>query len=103
MANQLQIKRSALTAAPGSLVAGELAYSNTTQVLYIGSTDGGTVVPIGGFRAPGTLTANQALVANSTSGINRVIAANVVVNYICLLYTSPSPRDRQKSRMPSSA
>ena len=27
-----------------------------------------------------------------------------IVNYgICLLYTSPSPRDRQKSRMPSSA
>src|SRR5665213_2616438 len=25
------------------------------------------------------------------------------VAYICLLYTSPSPRDRQKSRMPSSA
>ena len=24
-------------------------------------------------------------------------------NYLCLLYTSPSPRDRQKSRMPSSA
>ena len=22
---------------------------------------------------------------------------------VCLLYTSPSPRDRQKSRMPSSA
>ena len=25
------------------------------------------------------------------------------LGYICLLYTSPSPRDRQKSRMPSSA
>ena len=25
------------------------------------------------------------------------------VIYNCLLYTSPSPRDRQKSRMPSSA
>ena len=25
------------------------------------------------------------------------------VYYCCLLYTSPSPRDRQKSRMPSSA
>ena len=25
------------------------------------------------------------------------------VNTDCLLYTSPSPRDRQKSRMPSSA
>ena len=25
------------------------------------------------------------------------------ISYDCLLYTSPSPRDRQKSRMPSSA
>ena len=25
------------------------------------------------------------------------------LNKTCLLYTSPSPRDRQKSRMPSSA
>ena len=25
------------------------------------------------------------------------------IDYPCLLYTSPSPRDRQKSRMPSSA
>ena len=25
------------------------------------------------------------------------------LHYTCLLYTSPSPRDRQKSRMPSSA
>ena len=27
---------------------------------------------------------------------------NIIVSF-CLLYTSPSPRDRQKSRMPSSA
>ena len=26
-----------------------------------------------------------------------------VTHHTCLLYTSPSPRDRQKSRMPSSA
>ena len=32
----------------------------------------------------------------------RVCAAVPDIN-ICLLYTSPSPRDRQKSRMPSSA
>ena len=25
------------------------------------------------------------------------------ISKVCLLYTSPSPRDRQKSRMPSSA
>ena len=30
-------------------------------------------------------------------------AKTVVVWRLCLLYTSPSPRDRQKSRMPSSA
>ena len=30
-------------------------------------------------------------------------AAQQEVSYICLLYTPPSPRDRQKSRMPSSA
>ena len=28
---------------------------------------------------------------------------SVAANMTCLLYTSPSPRDRQKSRMPSSA
>ena len=28
---------------------------------------------------------------------------NTDMCYSCLLYTSPSPRDRQKSRMPSSA
>ena len=29
--------------------------------------------------------------------------AGVPLIEVCLLYTSPSPRDRQKSRMPSSA
>ena len=28
---------------------------------------------------------------------------NLGVDYICLLYTSPSPRDAHESRMPSSA
>ena len=31
------------------------------------------------------------------------VRAQKAINSICLLYTSPSPRDRQKSRMPSSA
>ena len=36
--------------------------------------------------------------------INHLISEKVDGLYItCLLYTSPSPRDRQKSRMPSSA
>ena len=28
---------------------------------------------------------------------------DIALNYACLLYTSPSPRDRTRSRMPSSA
>ena len=30
-------------------------------------------------------------------------ALDIELHALCLLYTSPSPRDRQKSRMPSSA
>ena len=33
----------------------------------------------------------------------QTFATITLQNYFCLLYTSPSPRDRQKSRMPSSA
>ena len=39
--------------------------------------------------------------------MSNIIAAAEITNadaiHPCLLYTSPSPRDRQKSRMPSSA
>ena len=35
---------------------------------------------------------------------NHIMAtARMVFNYACLLYTSPSPRDKRQSRMPSSA
>jgi len=76
----IQIKRSAATGTPASLQPGELAFSNVTGgsgVLFIGSTDGATVVPIGGARTPGTLTANQALVANSSSAINQIQVGNL--------------------------
>ena len=43
----------------------------------------------------------QAVGAYPVSGI--LDLKNPTLNKICLLYTSPSPRDRQKSRMPSSA
>ena len=35
--------------------------------------------------------------------IAKGFATKVIRHFDCLLYTSPSPRDRQKSRMPSSA
>ena len=33
----------------------------------------------------------------------RFLVSDFGISWVCLLYTSPSPRDRQKSRMPSSA
>ena len=36
-------------------------------------------------------------------GLLAILIVAVELIYTCLLYTSPSPRDRQKSRMPSSA
>jgi len=80
MANLIQIKRSLNTATPGSLANGELAYTANGDVLYIGSN--GSIEAIGGKRVPGTLTANQALIANSTSGIDKIIVANAVVTAI---------------------
>ena len=51
-----------------------------------------------------------ALIGNLSNFLKAVQSFSVlgfykgIVKYIgCLLYTSPSPRDRQKSRMPSSA
>ena len=42
---------------------------------------------------------------NTASGreLNYAAVQRVDGNYICLLYTSPSPRDMRRSRMPSSA
>lgn len=80
MANLIQIKRSLTTATPSSLANGELAYTANGDILYIGSN--GSIVAIGGKRNPGTLTANQALVANSTSGIDKIIVANASITSI---------------------
>lgn len=77
MSNLIQIKRSLNTANPVSLANGELAYTANGNVLFVGSNS--TIVAIGGARTPGTLTANQALVANATSGIDKVIVANAVI------------------------
>ena len=80
MANLIQIKRSLTADAPGALANGELAYTANGDVLYIGSNS--TVVAIGGKRVPGTLTANQALVANATSYIDAIKVANATIDKV---------------------
>ena len=75
--NILQIKRSQTTATPVSLANGELAFTSQGNVVFIGNF--GNVLPIAGERNPGVLTANQALVANSTSWIDKIKVANATV------------------------
>ena len=55
-----------------------------------------------------TLNGNKIQVKGSLGVLSRDLSDQVKVSQdgevvSCLLYTSPSPRDRQKSRMPSSA
>lgn len=75
--NKIQIKRSTANATVTGLSNGELAYTQNGNVLYIGAPDGSAAIRIGGQQVPGTLTANQALVANSASGIDQVKVGNL--------------------------
>ena len=45
--------------------------------------------------------------SNNEDGVDNFVASSFYGSYVdiegCLLYTSPSPRDKRQSRMPSSA
>ena len=77
--NKIQIKRSVANGVVSGLANGELAFTQASNTLWIGLPDGSGVASIGGVRYPGTLTANQALVANSTSGIDKIIVGNATI------------------------
>ena len=72
------------------------------------TTYGGTVDEVNNtvsytFNDPVSFKAVTASAAGATLTIEDLSSASSSVYvYPCLLYTSPSPRDRQKSRMPSS-
>ena len=63
-----------------------------------------TVVSNGGIRIPDHPLIRRTVVPADPDAADDWIAERANArSVICLLYTSPSPRDRQKSRMPSSA
>ena len=51
----------------------------------------------------GSLYASPEVEQSARELVKRHLAGEPVAYLICLLYTSPSPRDRTRSRMPSSA
>ena len=56
------------------------------------------LVNLAGFAGPPDF-----LIRAKKTRIDDLLTLNLSSHIYCLLYTSPSPRDRQKSRMPSSA
>ena len=74
-----------------------LLNSGVTNVTAFGAAG---IITMG--QAGGTTTINQNLVVNEDLTVGTSASDTCLIN-ACLLYTSPSPRDRQKSRMPSSA
>ena len=61
------------------------------------------VVPRSWYQDLGGGRAHKRLIFCGASRVHQELECNVFREAACLLYTSPSPRDRQKSRMPSSA
>ena len=62
------------------------------------------------FRRKRAMTPEAASTKKKTGHINERLFSELIDGYVipgrgktCLLYTSPSPRDRTRSRMPSSA
>lgn len=82
MANtNILIKRSIGSSAPGSLKAGELAYSYNSNTAFIGSPTGDGVVKIGGQRYTDIIDAASESAVNGTL-VKRDSTGNVYANYI---------------------
>ena len=72
---------------------------NPTQGVFearIAALEGATETAVG---LPGAL----AVASGQAAELLGILTILETGDHFCLLYTSPSPRDRQKSRMPSSA
>ena len=86
MAQTIKIKRSASSAAPSSLGAGELAYSSSSKKLFVGHPSTSAVTTIGGDlfvnmldHTAGTLTASSAVLVDGNSKVNQLKSGNIVI------------------------
>ena len=107
--------RSVTTDRPDPVLVGKLRGSVLLLGPLLARKGSARLAPPGGdFPARRTITmhlqALEAMGARTIPGAGHLLEAprglspaSIYLYEACLLYTSPSPRDRQKSRMPSSA
>ena len=95
-----------LTGSASSIDGSSATSSQLTNLgtITAGGTDGtNRFISNLAFDNQGTVQVQDGRTLNVTSASNLVSGTLTGGIWSCLLYTSPSPRDRQKSRMPSSA
>ena len=89
----------------GSLITGDI----TTNTIYTSNLTVTNDTNVSGITISDNVTAANNITTTAGNMIDqlgevRTVPANTQASpYTCLLYTSPSPRDRTRSRMPSSA
>ena len=80
MSDLIQIKRSQTVNAFANIVFGELAFTTNGDILFVGDSTNAIAVPVGGRRTPGTLSANQAIVVNSTSYVDNLKSVALTID-----------------------
>ena len=89
-----------------NIEVGDVVTQGNTTGSVVAVEGSNVLVSVDGFDAfRCNIQCDEYLPITTSSGGNTFVEKQYKVNpiYYCLLYTSPSPRDRQKSRMPSSA
>ena len=80
-------------------VSGVLTYEDVTNVDSVGLITARNGIVVGSGI---TLSKDGDIFATGVTTTGSLVSSGAISG-TCLLYTSPSPRDREKSRMPSSA
>ena len=86
------VLKSGLSLGIGSLVTSRIGFAESESLHFLDATEQAKLIKTGQVSA----------LEMVMSAIERIELLNPNLN-ACLLYTSPSPRDRTRSRMPSSA
>ena len=94
------LKRALSLALASVMVMGLMVVGSGASYVDVSSENNVEAIEV--LQKVGVMTGDENGKFNPDANVTRNEMA-VIMSNICLLYTSPSPRDRPRSRMPSSA